>query len=387
MLSEEACVHVLIADDLAPELREGLEALGLKVSVEPDLHTDALPDRVRDAHVLVVGDTRVSRRAIARADHLSLIVRAGDGADTIDLAAASERGIYVTHCPGFDAPARAELALGLMIALDRGLAGRPTPGAFGLSGRSLGLVGFGPVAQALQAAAAALGMRTWVNAKELTTSLASEAGVRLCDTLEDLFSRAEVLCLTSDAPTDGPVATAALIDRLPHDALLIALGHPDQVDVDAVKARLKDETLWVACAATAAGEGKGSLGALKGVLVGPGESPLTRQARRAAAAAVIRIIHDYLRTDEVPDCVNLEAGDLGPALLIVRHENKPGSLAAILSVLRDEGINVFQVGNVLFSGAASSCTRLRVSAIPAPDVLERIRRDASVFDLDLVQLP
>ena len=53
------------------------------------------------------------------AGRLSLVVRAGAGYNTIDVAAASRRGIYVSNCPGKNAIAVAELAFALMLALDR----------------------------------------------------------------------------------------------------------------------------------------------------------------------------------------------------------------------------------------------------------------------------
>ena len=56
------------------------------------------------------------------AGRLSLIVRAGAGYNTIDVAAASRRGIYVSNCPGKNSMAVAELTMGLILALDRRLA-------------------------------------------------------------------------------------------------------------------------------------------------------------------------------------------------------------------------------------------------------------------------
>ena len=68
--------------------------------------------------MLVVRSTKVTE-AIMDAGRLALIVRAGAGYNTIDVAAASARGIYVSNCPGRNAVAVAELAFGLILALDR----------------------------------------------------------------------------------------------------------------------------------------------------------------------------------------------------------------------------------------------------------------------------
>ena len=62
------------------------------------------------------------------AGHLSLVIRAGAGYNTIDVETASARGIYVANCPGKNSIAVAELAFGLILALDRQIFGQhPRP--------------------------------------------------------------------------------------------------------------------------------------------------------------------------------------------------------------------------------------------------------------------
>ena len=68
--------------------------------------------------MLVVRGTKVTA-AMLDAGRLALIVRAGAGYNTIDVAAASQRGIYVSNCPGKNAIAVAELAFALILAIDR----------------------------------------------------------------------------------------------------------------------------------------------------------------------------------------------------------------------------------------------------------------------------
>jgi D-3-phosphoglycerate dehydrogenase / 2-oxoglutarate reductase len=89
-----------------------LTAAGCEVLYEPDLKDDALVDAIRTtgAEVLVVRGTRVTTPMLD-AGRLSLIVRAGAGYNTIDVAGASTRGIYVSNCPGKNAVAVAELAM------------------------------------------------------------------------------------------------------------------------------------------------------------------------------------------------------------------------------------------------------------------------------------
>src|SRR4030095_15597835 len=116
-------MRILIADKFEQSGRDGLQSLGCEIGYQPDLKDDALVDAIRKEapDVLVVRGTKVTE-AVLDAGPLKLVVRAGAGYNTIDVAAASKRGIYVSNCPGKNAIAVAELAIGLMLALDRRIA-------------------------------------------------------------------------------------------------------------------------------------------------------------------------------------------------------------------------------------------------------------------------
>ena len=92
---------ILIADKFEQSGRDGLQAIGCEISFQPDLKDDALVEAISKAKpdVLVVRGTKVTEPMLA-AGPLKLIVRAGAGYNTIDVAAASRRGIYVSNCPG-----------------------------------------------------------------------------------------------------------------------------------------------------------------------------------------------------------------------------------------------------------------------------------------------
>lgn len=104
--------------------------------------------------MLVVRSTKVPEAVLA-AGPLKLVVRAGAGYNTIDVAEASRLGIYVSSCPGKNSVAVAELAFGLVCALDRRIADNVAHlragtwnkaeygKAKGLYGRLIGLIGLG----------------------------------------------------------------------------------------------------------------------------------------------------------------------------------------------------------------------------------------------------
>src|SRR6202163_3011147 len=113
-------MHVLIADKFEQSGRAAWQDIGWEVSFQPDLKDDALVAAIAENRpdVLVVRGTKVTEPMLA-AGPLKLIVRAGAGYNTIDVAAASRRGIYVSNCPGKNSIAVAELAFALILALDR----------------------------------------------------------------------------------------------------------------------------------------------------------------------------------------------------------------------------------------------------------------------------
>src|SRR5256885_7286556 len=162
---------VLVADKFEKVGLDGLKAAGCDVLYQPDLKDDSLTAAVRPsgADVLVVRSTTVTAPML-EAGALSLVVRAGAGYNTIDVATASRRGIYVSNCPGRNAIAVAELAFSLILALDRRVpdnvadlrAGiwnkQEYSRARGLFGRTLGLLGFGSIGQEMARRAEAFGM-------------------------------------------------------------------------------------------------------------------------------------------------------------------------------------------------------------------------------------
>ena len=168
-------MKVLVADKFEQSGLDALTAAGCDVMFEPDASGDTLVAAIKKskAPVLVVRSTEVTE-AMMDAGALSLIVRAGAGVNTIDVAAASKRGIYVSNCPGKNSVAVAELTMGLILALDRRIpdnvaelrAGtwnkKEYSKAKGLMGQTLGLLGFGHIGKAIASRAKAFEMRVHV---------------------------------------------------------------------------------------------------------------------------------------------------------------------------------------------------------------------------------
>ena len=165
-------MRVLIADRFSDEARATLTAEGFTIIYTPDERDDALKQAIADseADVLVVRSTQVTADML-RAGHLSLVIRAGAGYNTIDVATAKANGIFVSNCPGKNSNAVAEIAFGMIIDLDRQITANTADlrngiwrkahysNARGLAGSALGLVGVGRIGRAMIPRAKAFGMR------------------------------------------------------------------------------------------------------------------------------------------------------------------------------------------------------------------------------------
>ncbi len=165
-------MKVLIADKFEKVGIDGLKELGATVLSKPELTADELPQALRDddPHILIVRSTRVTAEALQAGKSLGLVVRAGAGIDTIDVPAASARGIFVSNCPGRNSVAVAELVMGLILACDRRIpdqvadirAGKWNKAEYakarGLHGRTLGIVGLGQIGREIAVRARAVGM-------------------------------------------------------------------------------------------------------------------------------------------------------------------------------------------------------------------------------------
>src|SRR4051794_1346998 len=174
-------MKVLIADKFETSGQQGLLSIGCDVLFQPDLKDDALTEAISSLRpdVLIVRSTKVTDPMLA-AGGIKLVVRAGAGYNTIDVASASRSGIYVSNCPGKNSIAVAELAFALILALDRRMADnviqlrkgewnkKEFSKARGLYGRTLGLVGLGQIGQEMLPRAAAFGMPVVAWSRSLT---------------------------------------------------------------------------------------------------------------------------------------------------------------------------------------------------------------------------
>lgn len=406
-------MRVLVADKFEKSGIEGLKAAGCEVVYEPDAKDDSLVEVIggTGAEVLIVRSTQVTDKMLD-AGSLALIVRAGAGVNTIDVAGASRRGIYVSNCPGKNAVAVAELAIGLMLSLDRRIpdnvaalrAGQWNKKEFstapGLFGRTLGLIGFGSIGQEVARRARAFGMPVLVWSRRFAEDAAARAeaeeqlGVEIVESPADLVSRADIisvhLALTKE--TRGFV-NGALLAQAKSGAMFVNTARGEVVDYAALEAAAKEKGLRVGLDVFA-NEPSSATGTFVDTIVGlPGVygthhiGASTDQAQEAIAAEAVRIVRIFKETGKVPNVVNLARKSPATYRLVVRHRDRPGVLAHVFDSLRDAQINVQETENIVFEGAEAAVARINLDGEPPPNVLLAIKAGhADILELKLIGL-
>ncbi|HLT38027.1 MAG TPA: NAD(P)-dependent oxidoreductase, partial [Enhygromyxa sp.] len=242
-------MRILIADKFSERGLELLRGLGHDVTYEPGCGADQLPTALARSRfdVLVVRSTIVSEAAFAAGAALSLVIRAGAGVNNIDLEAASRRGVFVSNCPGKNAIAVAELAFGLIVALDRRIgeashelqSGRWNKKKYGkgqgLYGRRLGLVGYGAIARELAVRARAFGMRVSVWSRTVDREHAEAHKIHACETLDELLRTNDIVSVhVPYRESTRHLIGARELALLPNGALLIHTARGGVVDDQAL---------------------------------------------------------------------------------------------------------------------------------------------------------
>ena len=397
-------MHVLIADSFEQSGIDALNALGIDVTLNPQLSGAALAEAVAtlQPEVLVVRGTKVPEDVLA-AGTLALVVRAGAGYNTIDVAAASRRGIYVSNCPGKNAIAVAELAFGLILALDRRIVhnaldlreGRWNKAAYsaanGLYGRTLGLVGVGGIGSAMIGIAKGFGMNVVAWSRSLTPERADELGVKGLASPEAVAAAADVVSVHV-ALNDGTrgLCGSSFFSAMKPGALFINTSRGEVVDEDALIAAIDNGVragLDVYADEPAGGSGvySGAIGKLTDVYGTHHIGASTAQAQEAIAAEAVRVISVFASTGDVPNAVNIAAVTPAVCALVVRHLDRPGVLAACLDAISGAGINVQEMSNTVFEGSAAAVARISLEHRPDDALLAAIRAHESVLAAGVVE--
>jgi D-3-phosphoglycerate dehydrogenase / 2-oxoglutarate reductase len=259
-------MNIVILDDYQDAVRKlacsaKLDDYQAKVYTNTVKGIGQLSVRLKDADVIVLirERTHITRQLIDKLPRLKLISQTGRAANHIDVAACTERGIAVAE--GVGSPvAPAELTWALIMAAQRrlpqyiaslkhgawqqsGLKAASMPPNFNLGttlkGRTLGLLGFGKIAQLVAGYAKAFGMNVLVWGRESTLARAQGLGVPTAASKEEFFSECDVLSihLRLNPETEGMVRLQDLSMMKP-TSLLVNTARAELIEQDALIAAL-----------------------------------------------------------------------------------------------------------------------------------------------------
>lgn len=400
-------MRVLIADKFEQSGRDGLQALGCEISYHPDAKDEALVDAVKQnaPDVLVVRSTKVTEPMLA-AGPVKLVVRAGAGYNTIDVAAASKRGIYVSNCPGKNSIAVAELAFALILALDRRIADnvvtlrrgewnkKEFSKARGLFGRTLGLIGVGKIGQEMIPRARAFGMPVVAWSRSLTLERAAVLGVELKESPNAVAAAADIVSVhLALNPETKNLLGADFFSAMRPGAYFINTARGEVVDQEALVGAMKNRgvraglDVYAAEPTGGAGEFQDEIVKEEGLYGTHHIGASTDQAQEAIAAETVRIVKEFKETGRVPNVVNLARQTPATHRLVVRHLDRPGVLAGVLEAIKAEQINVQEMENIVFEGAAAAVARINLDNAPTKETLKKLETgNPDIIELDLLEL-
>lgn len=200
--------HVLVPDSVNKKAVEILEQAGLKVTAPGQMKREETLAAIADADALIIRSaTKADAALINASTKLKAIARAGVGVDNVDLDAASAKKIAVMNTPAGNTVATAEFAFGLMLALARhipqsfvsmqgGKWDRKSYQGVELRGKTLGIVGYGRIGQAVGKRAAAFDMSVVAYDPFIPADTIRKIGAEPV-TLDELFAKSDFISLHS----------------------------------------------------------------------------------------------------------------------------------------------------------------------------------------------
>ena len=265
-----------------------------------------------DVTAVIAGVEPYDRPTLAALPGLRCISRVGIGVDSIDLAAARERGIAVVNTPGPPTAAVAELALAMMLSLTRNLprqareagAGRWTRlEAHLLGARRVGIVGLGRIGRRVATLVRAFGSEVWGVDPAPDPAWCAAHDVRIV-TLDALLAGCDVVSIHAAKSAAAPLRIGAeAIASMRKGAILINLGRGDMVDEAALHAALTSGHLFGAGLDVYGAEPyAGALTALDNVVLTPHAATLTVETRsdmeREAVRKAVAVLQGVLPAAE-----------------------------------------------------------------------------------------
>lgn len=245
-------MRILVTDGMDKGAIEKVRAMGHEL-VEQFYEPDELGKALRDFDVAIIrSKTKLRAKQIdeAKGSRFKCVIRAGVGLDNIDVQYAKDNGIEVKNTPKSPSESVAELAMAHMFSCARYISiaghsmreGKWEKKAYGkgieLGGKTLGIIGFGRIGQALGVMARALGMHVIAYSRTRRPEVEQATGVPYVE-LDELLAKSDFISLHAPAADGGPIVTAETIARMKDGVVIVNTSRGVNVDEDVLLAALE----------------------------------------------------------------------------------------------------------------------------------------------------
>jgi len=356
-----------VADTFSSKEIEEMKKMGHEVIYEPKVLGADFEKLMREVNpvVLIVRSKKTTKEVIDAGPKLEMVIRAGTGCDTIDVAHCSQKGIYVCNCPGKNSVAVAELTIGLMIAIDRRITegdkllkeGRWAKGKFtdclGLKGRTIGLLGIGNIGKEVAKRCLAFDMKVLAVDPFLTKEQIESMGATKVETNKELCERVDILSLHIPAlPETIGMINKEFLSHMKPNSVLINVARGNLVNEEDVLEHLdKVKDFWYGAdvfkgePASKEADFDHKLAKHPKVVGSHHVGASTQEAETAIGIEVARMVKEYGATKKVNNCVNLATNIKKIHCISVNYVSKIGSLGAILAILEKNELRIEELKN------------------------------------------
>ncbi|MFG0257344.1 MAG: phosphoglycerate dehydrogenase [Phycisphaerales bacterium JB043] len=356
-------INVVLLESIHGSASEAFESAGYSVRrVDQALRGQELIDEASDAHILGIRSrSRVDAEFLEAARHLWAVGCFCIGSESVDMPAASDRGVAVFNAPFSNTRSVAELTISEAIALSRRLFERSSKahqgewdksasGSREVRGQTLGIIGYGRIGSQVSYLAEAMGMR--VLFFDIAPSLPMGNAVR-CDTIEDVLRQSDIVTIhvPGSASTSGLIG-AEQIAQMKHGASVINNARGDVLDQDALAEALSSGQLSGAAVDVYPVEPSSKdealrtpLAGLPNVILSPHIGGSTLEAQESIGQEVASKLIRFMNNGSTTTSLNMPEVDL-PVLhddkhrILHYHANTPGVLSRLHSLISELGINI-----------------------------------------------
>lgn len=355
-------INVLLLENIHPHAVELFRTEGYNVEVVTGgLDEDELCEKIKDVSILGIrSKTQVTAKVLEHANKLIAVGAFCIGTNQIDLKACLRRGVAAFNAPYSNTRSVVELAIGEMIMLIRnitdksnqahnGIWNKSAGNSFEIRGKKLGLIGYGNIGTQLSVLAESLGMQVYYY--DIVDKLAL-GNARKCHSLHELLSLADVVSLHVDGRKENTnLIGKAEFEAMKEGVVFMNLARGHVVDIEALVEAIKTKKVLGAGVDVFPYEPKTNqeefltpLRGLPNVILTPHIGGSTEEAQLNIGTFVPEKIIEYINTGNTFSSVNypnLQLPEFSAShRLIHAHENVPGILAKINSVLAAHNINI-----------------------------------------------